>query len=138
LRAIECDRPFGHAAEPWISFGILSNLERASGNLQAAAKARAQALEAYVAYRRDGGESMLSGAQLCALLEQALRQNKLEEIRSEFEQFAGAPGQPAYVNSLFLALFAILNGSRDPALAEDPNLYYADAAELMLLLERLG
>ncbi len=34
-------------------------------------------------------------------------------------------------------LHAILDGSRDPALAEDPALDYDDAAELALLLERL-
>jgi len=35
-------------------------------------------------------------------------------------------------------LQAILQGSRDPALATDPNLDYDDAAELLLLLEALG
>ena len=35
-------------------------------------------------------------------------------------------------------LLAILGGARDPALADDPALYYEDAVELQLLLERLG
>jgi hypothetical protein len=35
-------------------------------------------------------------------------------------------------------LEAVLAGSRDPALAEDPNLNYADAAELLLLIESLS
>jgi len=34
-------------------------------------------------------------------------------------------------------LLAILDGSRDPALATDPALDYDDAAELTLLLEML-
>jgi len=34
-------------------------------------------------------------------------------------------------------LLAILDGSRDPALATDPALDYDDAAELTLLLEQL-
>lgn len=34
-------------------------------------------------------------------------------------------------------LRAILEGSRDPGLAEDPALIYADAVELRLLLEGL-
>jgi hypothetical protein len=33
---------------------------------------------------------------------------------------------------------AILRGDRDPALADDPALYYCDAVELLLLLERLA
>jgi len=35
-------------------------------------------------------------------------------------------------------LQAILHGSRDPALANDPALDYDDAVELRLLLERLN
>ena len=35
-------------------------------------------------------------------------------------------------------LIAILEGSRDPALANDPALHYMDAVELRLLLEELG
>jgi hypothetical protein len=31
-----------------------------------------------------------------------------------------------------------LNGSRDPALADDPALDYADAADMLCLIERLG
>jgi tetratricopeptide (TPR) repeat protein len=54
-RAIECLRPFGDAAEPWRAFGILSSIERAVGNETAALAARKQALDAYLAYRRDGG-----------------------------------------------------------------------------------
>ena len=34
-------------------------------------------------------------------------------------------------------LQAILNGDRNPALANDPELYYADAAEVRLVLERV-
>jgi hypothetical protein len=33
---------------------------------------------------------------------------------------------------------AIFNGSRDPALADDPALTYTDAAEILFLIERLG
>jgi hypothetical protein len=36
------------------------------------------------------------------------------------------------------AVVTILNGSRDPALADDPALHYGDAAEVLFLLERLG
>ncbi len=55
LRAIECDKPYGHAAEPWKTWMILRNLEAATGNARAAEKAREKAVELYTAYRRDGG-----------------------------------------------------------------------------------
>jgi len=35
-------------------------------------------------------------------------------------------------------MVAILNGSRDPALADDDALNYADAAEVLLFIERLN
>ncbi len=54
-RAIECKKPYGHAAEPWKAWAILHDLERAAGNPEAAARARQQAMEAFLAYRRDGG-----------------------------------------------------------------------------------
>jgi tetratricopeptide (TPR) repeat protein len=36
VRAIECQRPFGHVSSPWTTFGILSVLEVAVGNRPAA------------------------------------------------------------------------------------------------------
>ncbi len=77
LRAIECNKPFGHAAEPWKMWDILHDLEQATGNPQAAAQARGQAIQSYLAYRRAGGENQNPGAKLCALVAQAIRQGKL-------------------------------------------------------------
>ncbi|MEE8524192.1 MAG: CHAT domain-containing protein, partial [Thermoanaerobaculia bacterium] len=66
-RAIECKEPYGHAAQPWNTFMILSNLERAVGDDAAAAEARERAVRAYLAYRRAGGENQSGSvtAQLC-------------------------------------------------------------------------
>ena len=55
-RAVECKKPFGHVAQPWTTFDILTDLERAVGNETAALAARDQAIAAYLAHRRDGGE----------------------------------------------------------------------------------
>jgi hypothetical protein len=38
---------------------------------------------------------------------------------------------------LIPTLQAILDGSRDPALANNPDLHYTDAVEVRLLLDRL-
>ena len=57
LRAIECKKSCGHAAQPWTSFAVLEDLERASGNPRAAESARDAAVAAFLAYRRAGGES---------------------------------------------------------------------------------
>jgi len=137
-RAIACKEPFGHAAEPWKTWALLHNLEREAGDPQAAAQARQQAVQTYLAYRRAGGESRMPGAQLCALVAQAIQQRDTTEAEQRLAQLLEAAETPAYLKPLIPKLQAILQDSRDPALATDPNLDYAAAAELLLLLEALG
>ena len=48
------------------------------------------------------------------------------------------PNLPDYLRRFITALQAVLSGSSDLSLAADPSLDYDDAAELLLLLERLG
>jgi tetratricopeptide (TPR) repeat protein len=133
LRAIECKKPFGHVAEPWTTFDILGDLERAVGNEPEAREARSQAMQAYLAYRRAGGESQTPGGQLCA---HAARQP--DAARVQLAELRQRPTLPAYLKALIPLLEAVLAGSRDPALAQDPSLDYADAAELLLLIESLS
>src|SRR5207249_4368491 len=47
-RAIECDKPFGHAAEAWKTWALLYNLEQATGNAPAATGAWQQAVQYYL------------------------------------------------------------------------------------------
>jgi len=69
-RAIECRRPLGHAAEPWTSFNILSNLERAVGNQSAALAAWKQAVTAYFAHRSEGGAAQFDTTELVSRVKQ--------------------------------------------------------------------
>jgi hypothetical protein len=55
LRTIECDKPFGHAAEPWKTWSILRRIENARGDEVAAREAWRQAQDSYLTYRREGG-----------------------------------------------------------------------------------
>jgi hypothetical protein len=132
-RAIECDRPFGYVAEPWLAFQILSDLERAVGNQSAAKQARSQAIQAYLAYRRAGGESQVPGGELCALVAQ-----QPEAAKAELPELMQDPDLQTYLKVLIPHLQAVLAGSRDVTLADDPNLDYDDAAELLLLIESLS
>jgi tetratricopeptide (TPR) repeat protein len=136
LRAIACNRPFGHVAEPWKTFDILHTIERAAGHAQAAAEARLQAIEAYLAYRRDGGEPQSIGGTWCEAVPQAILQGQHAVVSRELSELA-QQDIPASAKALIHRLQSILAGSRDPALAADPALDYDDAAELRLLLERL-
>ena len=136
-RAIECKKPFGHAAEPWTTYGILHNLERAVGAPTAATAARQEAIRLYLTYRRDGGENLNRSRQIYDGVRQALADGNAEQVSAELAALAQAPNFPAYLQPLIPALQAILAGDRDPALADDPKLDYDDAVELRLLLEEL-
>ncbi|MCP4662933.1 MAG: tetratricopeptide repeat protein, partial [bacterium] len=138
LRAIECDKPFGHAAEPWKSFSLLANLERAVDNAAATAQARQWALDAYLDYRRSGGENQTGHREIFAEVGQAVAAGEIDDTASQLAGMLRRPDLPTSLKALIPALQAVLNGSRDPALAADANLYYRDAAELRLLVESLA
>jgi tetratricopeptide (TPR) repeat protein len=135
-RAIDCKAPFGHAASPWSTWYILAAIETAAGNSTAAADARHQALGAYLAYRRDGGENQSGSGRLALDVRQALAGGDPAVAASLLQQLAA---DPDFANQLpFLtALQAITTGSRDRSLAEDPALNYKEAAEVLLLIEAM-
>jgi tetratricopeptide (TPR) repeat protein len=137
LRAIECKRPYGHAAKPWTSLMMLQAVEQATGNVKEADEARQHAIASFLAYRRDGGQSDQPGARLCAMLGQALSQGNTSEAEQILTQVSGVDAPP-WAMALLAKLQAILRGERDLKLADDPNLDYDDAVELLLLLEALN
>jgi hypothetical protein len=70
-------------------------------------------------------------------VEQAILQGEVDKALQQFEQLL-KPDSRDWAKALILRLQAILRGSRDPALADDPALRYDDAAELLLMLEKVG
>ncbi len=137
-RAIECKQPYGHAAEPWTTWDILHDLEQATGHPKAAAQSRQQAIQCFLAYRRDGGENHYTGAQLCTMVAQAIGQGETAQAAAVLAQYANDEDTPEFGKVLIPKLQAILNGDRNPALADDSALSFDHAVELQLLLERLG
>jgi tetratricopeptide (TPR) repeat protein len=135
-RAIECDAPFSHAAEPWKTWALLAAIETAAGNSCAAADAQHQAIGAFLAYRRDGGEHQTGSGRLALAVRQALVNGDPAEASSSLQQLAAAPGAASMIPFL-TALQAITAGSRDRSLAEDPAMHYSQAAEVLLLIEAL-
>jgi hypothetical protein len=67
-----------------------------------------------------------------------MAQQQGDDIQALFDQLANDPNTPDSLKHLIQAVSTVLNGSRDPALADDPALDYADAAEILFLIERLG
>jgi len=136
-RAIERKKPYGHSAEPWKAWAILESLERATSHAMAAEAARQQAIEPYLAYRRAGGVSQSPATQFFDLVAQVIQQNTADEARQLLSQIASQPNVPTFVKALISKLQSLLAGDRNHALATDPKLICLDAAELLLLLEKL-
>lgn len=135
LRAIECKKSFCHAAEPWTTWAILNNLELADGNPQAVQQARQKAMNAFLSYRRDGGENHEGAGRLALMVLQAIQQDDTAEIEQTIEQYLEQDDQQ---HKTFLRnLKAILAGQRNPELAEDDDMNYQLIVELKLLLEQL-
>lgn len=136
-RAIECMQHFGIAGQPWKAFYILHKIETATGNPAAAQAAWRQARDAYLAYRQQGGYAQYYGGKLIDDVLGLLAQQQADEVQSLFAKLTNNPKEPVSLKQLIQAMVAILNGSRDPALADDPALNFAAAAEVLFFMERL-
>jgi hypothetical protein len=137
-RAIACKEPFSHSAMPWTSWAILANIELADGQPAATAAARQKAIELFLAYRRDGGENHGGGGRLCAAVTEAMLAGNVQEAADMLAELRSQPKLPTRLPPLLNVLEAILNGRRDPSLAQHPDLNYRYAAEILLLLEALS
>jgi len=136
-RAIECKEPYGHAAQPWKTWSNLEDLERATGQADAAQAARRRATEAYLAYRRAGGVNQSNQARFFALVAQAIQEKAEERAARELDELLTSE-RPPFFRALVRQLQRVLGGERDPALAEEPELDFWNATELRILLEGVG
>lgn len=135
-RAMECSEHFGHAAEPWRMWDILTDIEAQAGNPAAAAEARRQAVAAYLAYRRDGGESQAGPGRLALDAGQLLLAGDAARAEARLAQLAEHP-EAAPLLAFIAALQAIVAGSRDRHLAAASDLKYSMSAEILLLIDAL-
>lgn len=134
--AIKCKAQFSYASAPWTSWNILAGIETDTGNHSAAAEAKRKALDCYLAYRRDGGENHLPQGRLALAVTELVQAGNPAEAIALLQQVATdweAAGYGAFIQ----ALQAIVAGSRDPSLADAPDLHYTMAAEILLLIEAL-
>lgn len=136
-RAIECIAQLGYAVQPWSVWAVLAGIETDSKNPFAAAQAKQKAIECYLAYRRDGGENHSGSGRLVFAMTKQLAASGPAATFSFLQQVAATLNLPKPVRTFIQALQAILNGSRDRALANAPDLHYTEAAEILLLIEAL-
>ncbi|MDS4023021.1 MAG: tetratricopeptide repeat protein, partial [Candidatus Competibacter sp.] len=137
-RAIECKTQFGHAPEPWNSWGILADIETDAGNPAAAAEARAKAIACYLAYRRDGGENHDDPGRIAFAVTQSLLAGNPAAAASLLRQLADRFQADARSITFIRTFQAIVAGSRDRTLADAPDLDYGMAAEILFLIETLA
>jgi tetratricopeptide (TPR) repeat protein len=128
---------YEYLTEFWKTWNNRYDLEQADGKKVRALFYRQQAIQSYLTHRRKGGKSDELGGKLCSKLLESFKLNKKEEFTIFLEnQLKNSKAKPE--NKLLISkLITILSGSRDPNLAQDPELYYIYAAELTLLLEEM-
>lgn len=137
LRAIECKSQFGHASRPWTAWSILADIEKDNGNPTAAVDAKRKAIACYLAYRRDGGENHDTDGRVSLAVTEFLLAGDTAAAASLLQQFATDPNLPNPARTFIHALQAIVAGSRDRALADNSDLDYGMAAEILFLIETL-
>lgn len=136
-RAIESKAPFGHEAEPWMSWAILADIETDADNAAAAEEAKREATASYLAYRRDGGENQFIDGRITLAVLQSLLSDTPDNSAALLQQVASDPRATGPIRTFIHAVQMIVAGSRDRALAAAPELDYTMAAELLFLIETL-
>lgn len=136
-KVIDGNQAFGHAAAPWMSWGILADIETSAGRTDLAAQARARARECYLAYRRDGGENHYRDGRIALVVTEQLLAGDMAGVVAELDRELAGSSVPDLLRPFVVALRAIVAGSRDRGLADAPELHYTMAAELLLLIDTL-
>jgi len=95
-------------------------------------------LEAYVAFRVEGGQNNEGDGQLCAMVLQGIQTQETARVG---EMLAKLGANDAWQSTENKALLSVLNdfleGKREIPLIENTELNYRHAAELMILQDRL-
>ncbi|MEO1393287.1 MAG: tetratricopeptide repeat protein [Cyanobacteria bacterium J06634_5] len=138
LRAIECKQAFGHAGTVWNAFNILHEIETATGNPEAARAAWQRARDAYLAYRQQGGYAQYSAGKLADQILATVAQGERDEVTEGITQAAMDEASPDWIKRFAPKLLAVIRGEDEVALAEDGELDYEEAAEVLFLRERLA
>ena len=137
LRALDCRKPYGHAAQPWTNWELLEQLEHATGHPDAAHTARHQAIATYLAYRHAGGGSQNNAIALFDHVAQAITEHTPDQAARDLAALL-QPDTPPRITALVHVLQALLAGDPEPARTDHPDLHPRDVAELRLLLASLA
>jgi len=137
VRAIDCGLQSPITSALWLRWDLLATIETEVGNLGEAASAKRQAVECYVAYRRDGGKNPSNEGIVSHAVTEHLLAGDAAAAKSYLQQTANEPELPSHARTFISALQAIVAGSRDRFLADAPDLHFGMTAEILLLIETL-
>ncbi|PWQ93393.1 CHAT domain-containing protein [Leucothrix arctica] len=137
VRAIECKKPYVHDAQIWNTWSALYDLEQTCGKTEAALLARKEATDAYLAYRRDGGENNSVAGCLVLEIGRLILNGNITDAQQLIEDTLIDDSWDEHKNFL-QKLQAIVVGNRNLALVKDERFNYILEVELILLLEFLG
>jgi tetratricopeptide (TPR) repeat protein len=139
IEAIEqVQAALGGAAQPWKALDARRRLELALGNLEAAAEARRQAFDSFLAFRRKRGENDMPSGEISNFVIFAVAGGSMEMAARQLEQFCQKPDLPANAKAYVAAIREVVAGSRDRSLAGHPDLTYDEAAEIHVLIDALS
>ena len=124
-----------HAIEPWRFWNTLCDIETDAKNPTAAAYAKRQAINFYLAYRRDGGENYDFDGRVSLPVTEALLAGDPATAAAFLQEVAA--DLPDNAHTYIRALQAVVAGSRDPSLADSPDLDFGMATEILFLIETL-
>jgi len=136
-RAIECNKSLGQSGTVWNCWAVLAEIEAKTGNSAAAADANGKAIAGYLAYRRNGGENHNAEGRISLAITQPLLTGDLVTTASLLQQFDADSNTTDSLRTFIRALQAIVAGNRDRALADEPDLDYSMAAEILFFIETL-
>ena len=124
-------------SKPWVTWSLLSQLDRIEADTTGANITRQKALDTFLLFRREGGENNTITACLALSVGTALQQGDTAEAEQVIGKLLEQDNWQEAKKFLNI-LLAIVVGGRSLALAEDEDLHYEDAVELVLLLESLA
>ena len=137
LRAIECDSQFGHTAVPWKTFNTLQKIETAQNKPKAANSAWQKATQAYLAYRQQGGYAQYESGKFADAILDLIKQNKSVEAIALLTEYTESAEAPDWFKKVAAKMRLVVKGQKKRALADDFDLDFDDAAEILFLIERL-
>jgi tetratricopeptide (TPR) repeat protein len=137
-RARKLETELGAGARSWLSYVVTHEVERAAGQVEAAAEALALASERYRSHRTNGGAPDTRYSRIPEAVEGAIRAHAVALQRAHLEKILANPDtHPEIVRMIHVAL-AIFDGGGPETVSQARDLDFRAAVEFEFILARLG